>query len=94
MANTWKSPTEDTLFYLIDAQAEFLRHFGVETKGVQSLRRWIRGVRVPATNEVVRLECKFSPGRVRQISLAMYQSFLDRLNEAYTRAYEKELADG
>lgn len=86
----WNMPNENTMFYLAEAQEEFLKNFGVETKGVQSLRRWVKGLRVPTTGELVKLEFRYTPGRLRQISLKMYNDFLERLDNAYQRAIEQE----
>ena len=81
---------ENTLFLLTEVQDAFAKHFGVEVKCHSTLCRYCKGVRVPVTDELVRLGVVFTTGRFRMTSLKLWNKFLSDLNLAYQRAMELE----
>lgn len=89
-----KKPTpsvdENTLFLLTEVQDAFAKHFDVDIKSHSTLCRYCKGVRVPVTDELVRLGVVFTAGRVRMTSLKLWNKFLADLNDAYQRAIAEE----
>jgi hypothetical protein len=85
-----KPITEDTMFRLSEVKEAFQIHFDEEVKSLPTLLRYCKGVRVPHSNKLVRLDTVLDSSRARMTCLRYWKKFLADLVIAYQEAMRLE----